>query len=132
MFHINLQFSQVPPVSLTSISLQSFQSLSLSVSQYHQSAMSFLSHLNPTPGFPSYTGPYQVGSVDVEIPVADLEAPSPAPDSTVATTAFRVFYPCEPGTHERPVRWIPNPQRGYVSAYARFLGAGSAFSELFS
>ncbi|KAJ9668393.1 hypothetical protein H2201_001441 [Coniosporium apollinis] len=94
--------------------------------------MSFLSHLNPTPGFPSYTGPYQVGSVDVEIPVTDLEAPSPAPDSTIATTAFRVFYPCEPGAHERPVRWIPNPQRGYVSAYARFLGAGSAFSELFS
>ncbi|KAF2494201.1 hypothetical protein BU16DRAFT_464364 [Lophium mytilinum] len=94
--------------------------------------MSFLSRLNPTPAFPSYTGPYKVGSVDVEIPATDLASPSPAPPSASATVAFRIFYPCEAGSNERPVRWIPNPQRGYVSAYARFLGANSALSHIFA
>ncbi|KAF2808405.1 uncharacterized protein BDZ99DRAFT_419483 [Mytilinidion resinicola] len=94
--------------------------------------MSFLSRFNPTPTFPSYTGPYKVGSVDVEIPATDLASPSPAPPSAPSTVAFRIFYPCEAGSNERPIRWIPNPQRGYVSAYARFLGANSALSHIFS
>lgn len=94
--------------------------------------MSWFSRFNPTPAFPSYTGPYKVGSVDVEIPAADLDSPSSAPDSSLATVAFRIFYPCEPSSHERPVTWIPNPQRGYVGAYARFLGANSAFSDIFA
>lgn len=94
--------------------------------------MSWFSRFNPTPAFPSYTGPYMVGSVDVEIPAADLDSPSPAPNSSLGTVAFRIFYPCEPSSHERPVKWIPDPQRGYVSAYARFLGANSAFSDIFA
>lgn len=94
--------------------------------------MSWFSRFNPTPAFPPYTGPYKVGSVDVEIPAADLDSPSPAPDSSLATVAFRIFYPCEPSSLERPVKWIPNPQRGYVGAYARFLGANSAFSDIFA
>ncbi|OCK85560.1 platelet-activating factor acetylhydrolase [Lepidopterella palustris CBS 459.81] len=94
--------------------------------------MSWFFNFNLTPVLPSYTGPYKVGSVDVEIPATELDSPSPPPDSALPTVAFRIFYPCEPGSHERPVRWIPSPQRGYMRAYARFLGANSAFSDIFA
>ncbi|KAL8939433.1 MAG: hypothetical protein Q9216_003352 [Gyalolechia sp. 2 TL-2023] len=58
--------------------------------------VSFLSSLNPTPAFPSYTGPYQMGTTDVEIPAAELPSPSPTPDSSISTISFRIFYPSEP------------------------------------
>ncbi|KAF2751395.1 hypothetical protein M011DRAFT_394765 [Sporormia fimetaria CBS 119925] len=95
--------------------------------------MPLLHQLNPTPSFPSYTGRYKVGTVDVEIPVRELDSPSPAPSfSKLPTVAFRVFYPCQPDSEQKQVRWIPSPQREYIGAYARFLGANSAFSQFFS
>lgn len=94
--------------------------------------MSWLSSLKPVSSLPEYSGPYKVGSIDVEIPVADLDSPSPAPDSSLSTVAYRIFYPCEPSANDRPVRWIPNPQRGYMAAYARFMGANSAFASVFA
>lgn len=97
--------------------------------------MTLLERLNPTPSFPAYTGPYKVGSVDVEIPTSQLESPSPPPASASAslpTVAFRVFYPAKEESQQKGVRWIPSPQREYVGGYARFLGAGSAFSQIFS
>ncbi|GAB7353145.1 hypothetical protein MBLNU459_g3680t1 [Dothideomycetes sp. NU459] len=95
--------------------------------------MAWFSRLNPTPGFPSYSGPYSVGTVDVEIPTADIPACSTTPESTPSTIAYRIFYPCESESpSSRPVRWIPSPQRQYVSAAAKFFGAGSKFAELFS
>ncbi|KAF2271265.1 uncharacterized protein EI97DRAFT_438000 [Westerdykella ornata] len=96
--------------------------------------MTWLHQLNPTPAFPPYTGRYKVGTVDVEIPVAELDSPSPAPSSAsdLSTVAFRIFYPCHPDSQQRNVRWIPSPQREYVGAYARFLGANGAFSQFFS
>ncbi|KAK7529500.1 platelet-activating factor acetylhydrolase [Phyllosticta citribraziliensis] len=94
--------------------------------------MSWLSSLKPVTTLPEYPGPYKVGSIDVEIPVAGLNSPSPAPDSSISTVAYRIFYPCEPSASDRPVRWIPNPQRGYMAAYARFMGANSAFASVFS
>ncbi|ORY12414.1 platelet-activating factor acetylhydrolase [Clohesyomyces aquaticus] len=93
--------------------------------------MAFLNKLNPTPAFPSYTGPYNVGSTDVEIPVNLLDSPTQF-STDISTVSFRVFYPCTPESHQRAVRWIPSPQREYIGAYARFLGANSAFSQLFS
>jgi len=91
------------------------------------------SHLNPVPSFPPYTGPYAVGTVDVEIPVANLPSPSPAPDPKLSTVHFRIFYPCEePQKHPKRTYWIPDPQREYLGAYARFLGAGPSVAELFS
>jgi platelet-activating factor acetylhydrolase len=93
---------------------------------------SYFSRLNPVPTFPSYTGPYKVGTVDVEIPVAELESPSPAPDDSISTVQYRVFYPCEPDAKGKTATWLPAPQRGYVSAYTRFLGAGSLLAELIS
>ncbi|KAL9596365.1 MAG: hypothetical protein Q9219_005843 [cf. Caloplaca sp. 3 TL-2023] len=93
--------------------------------------VSFLSYLNPTPGFPAYTGPYRVGTTDVEIPAAELPPPSPAPDSNISTVSFRIFYPREPAaTHSKPVYWLPNPQHEYLSAYVRFLGASQRLSAI--
>jgi platelet-activating factor acetylhydrolase len=95
--------------------------------------MSWLNRINPTPAFPTHTGPYKVGSVDVEIPTSELENPSTSsPPGERPTVAFRVFYPAKQESNERGVRWIPSPQREYISAYAKFLGANSAFASLSS
>ncbi|KAJ4988117.1 platelet-activating factor acetylhydrolase [Stagonosporopsis vannaccii] len=95
--------------------------------------MSWLKNINPTPAFPAYTGPHKVGSIDVEIPISELENPSDdAPPADLPTVAFRVFYPCRQDSEQKAVRWIPSPQREYIAAYARFLGANSAFAGVFS
>ncbi|KAI9689968.1 MAG: hypothetical protein M1822_009850 [Bathelium mastoideum] len=89
--------------------------------------------LNPLRSFPTYSGPYSVGSVDAEFPVSELESTHSGPDPDIATVAFRVFYPCETDTKRRkPVRWLPDPQRPFFSAYARFLGAGAALADAIS
>jgi hypothetical protein len=95
--------------------------------------MTWLNSLNPTPAFPAHTGPYKVGSLDVEIPTSQLESPSANPSpGDLPTVAFRVFYPCKQESDQTGVRWIPSPQREYISAYAKFLGANSAFASVFS
>jgi platelet-activating factor acetylhydrolase len=95
--------------------------------------MTWLQNLNPIPAFPPYTGPYKVGSVDAEIPTTELENPSTdAPPADLPTVGFRIFYPCRQDSTQRPVKWIPSPQREYIGAYARFLGANSAFAGAFS
>jgi len=92
----------------------------------------YLSRLSPIPGFPSYTGPNKVGTLDVELPVSQLESPSPAPSDDIPTVQYRIFYPCEPDAKAKSITWIPSPQRGYVSAYSRFLGAGTYLAEFIS
>ncbi|KAK5113925.1 hypothetical protein LTR62_003048 [Meristemomyces frigidus] len=80
---------------------------------------------NPLKYFPEYCGPHQVGTVDVEIPAADLPPPANAPEDAQPTVAFRIFYPCkQPDSDEsdRPVRWIPQPQRATIASFAKFLG----------
>jgi len=78
-------------------------------------------------------GPYSVGTCDCELPVYELEAPSEAPSAEAPeTVSFRIFYPCTRQSSQRAVRWVPNPQRGYLSAYARFVGANNTVSEAFS
>jgi platelet-activating factor acetylhydrolase len=96
---------------------------------------SYLSGLSPVNTFPHYNGKYDVGTVDVEIPVSDLPAASDAPEGAVSTIAFRIFYPCQtPGKSEphRPVRWVPQPQRETINAFAKFLGAGSKLASFIS
>jgi platelet-activating factor acetylhydrolase len=94
-----------------------------------------LSSLSPVNTFPAYKGQYEVGTVDVEIPISELPVASDAPEGAVRTVAFRIFYPCQkPGksdTH-RPVRWIPQPQRQTINAFATFLGAGSKLASFIS
>ncbi|EEY20477.1 platelet-activating factor acetylhydrolase precursor [Verticillium alfalfae VaMs.102] len=84
----------------------------------------YLSQLNPVPTFPDYTGPYKVGTVDVEIPVSELESPSPAPDSAadIYTVSCRIYYPATPDSAGKPISWLPSPQRHHVSAYTQFVG----------
>ncbi|KAH7391134.1 platelet-activating factor acetylhydrolase [Phaeosphaeria sp. MPI-PUGE-AT-0046c] len=94
--------------------------------------MTWLNRINPTPAFPAHTGPYKVGSIDVEIPTSELDNPSTEAANDLPTVAFRVFYPAKQESNERGVKWISSPQREYISAYARFLGANSAFAGLFS
>ena len=90
-------------------------------------ATAWLSSLKPIPSLPDYHGPYEVGTVDVEIPTADLPAPCETPEDAQPTIAFRVFYPCvKPSKNEfdRPVRWISQPQKQIMVALMRFLGLG--------
>ena len=121
--------------------LRSLRALSSSLPQSFKAArvpaaiadMTWLQNLNPVPAFPAYTGAHKVGSIDVEIPTSELENPSAeAPPTDVPTVAFRVFYPCRKDSEQKHVKWIPSPQREYIGAYARFLGANSAFAGVFS
>ncbi|KAM0271141.1 hypothetical protein ACHAQH_009190 [Verticillium albo-atrum] len=84
----------------------------------------YLSQLNPVPTFPDYTGPHKVGTVDVEIPVTELESPSPAPESAsdIYTVSCRIYYPATPDSTGKPISWLPSPQRHHVSAYTQFVG----------
>ncbi|KAK3359864.1 platelet-activating factor acetylhydrolase, isoform II-domain-containing protein [Lasiosphaeria hispida] len=95
---------------------------------------SFLSRLSPVPAFPEYTGPHKVGTVDVEIPVSGLNAPSPTPEgaSDIHTVQFRVFYPAVPESHGKRITWLPAPQRQHISAYSQFLGAGNILASVLS
>src|SRR6266480_5881051 len=94
--------------------------------------VSIFSRLNPIPSFPDYTGPYDVGTSDVEIPTSELESPSPAPDPSISTVQFRIFYPCIKPAKSNPVRWLPNQQREYMGGYLRFLGINPALAESIS
>ncbi|KAK3049682.1 hypothetical protein LTR09_009104 [Extremus antarcticus] len=88
-------------------------------------ASALLSSLNPVNAFPKYHGSYSVGTVDVEVPISDLPSPSEVPEDAQPTIAFRIFYPCvKPASsdQDRPVRWVPQPQRLTIAALMKFLG----------
>ena len=90
---------------------------------------SFLSRFSPIPSFPAYTGPYHVGTQEIEIPVADLPTNSPTPDPDITTIICRIFYPCQ-STKPKAAYWLPSPQGEYFRAYARFLSAGPRLASL--
>ncbi|KAI0881091.1 PAF acetylhydrolase [Annulohypoxylon maeteangense] len=95
---------------------------------------SLLSRLNPIPSFPEYTGPYKVGTADVEIPVSELDSPAPAPDNAadIETVQFRMFYPAHPDAQGKRITWLPAPQRDHLSAYIQFLGVGQLVAQAVS
>lgn len=92
----------------------------------------YFSRLNPAPGFPEYTGPHKVGTIDVEIPVSDLPSPCPGADGTdeIPTVLIRVYYPATPDAKGKRITWLPAPQRQHLSAYGQFLGIGPTVSSL--
>lgn len=94
----------------------------------------YLNKVNPVPILPEYTGPYKVGTIDIEIPVSSLNAPSAAPPNAadIQTVQFRLFYPAQPDSKGKRITWLPAPQRSHVSAYTKFLGFGSVASEIIS
>ncbi|KAK4103990.1 PAF acetylhydrolase [Parathielavia hyrcaniae] len=94
----------------------------------------FVSSLSPIPSFPDYTGPYKVGTVDVEIAVSELVSPSLAPEGAagIQTVLFRIFYPAVPESQGKRVTWLPAPQRLHIASYTQFLGAGSTLASILS
>lgn len=94
----------------------------------------FFSKVNPVPTLPEYTGPYKVGTIDLEIPVSTLNAPSKTPSNAtdIPTVQFRIFYPAQPDSKGKRITWLPAPQRSHVSAYTKFLGFGPVAAELLS
>lgn len=101
---------------------------------YMERVTQYLSKVNPIPTLPDYTGPYKVGTADVEIPVSDLHAPSSAPSNAadILTVQFRIFYPAQPNSNGKRITWLPAPQRSHISGYTKFLGFGSFTSEMLS
>jgi platelet-activating factor acetylhydrolase len=95
---------------------------------------SYLSRFSPVPAFPEYTGPYKVGTMDVEIPVSDLQSPCPTPSTAadISTVQYRIFYPATAESEQRPITWLPNPQRPHVSGYTRFMGIGPKMAQVLS
>jgi hypothetical protein len=95
---------------------------------------SYLSRLSPVPAFADYSGPYKVGTVDVEIPVSELNSPSPTPDvaANIHTVQFRIFYPAAQDSKGKRISWLPAPQRLHVAAYTQFLGLGPMVASVLS
>ncbi|RMY00072.1 hypothetical protein D0868_09205 [Hortaea werneckii] len=94
---------------------------------------SWFSSLNPINSFPRYYGSYEVGTIDVEVPTADIPAVSDAPEGAQPTVSFRIFYPCvKPAKDEedRPVRWVPQPQRINIASVIKVAGALSYLPQL--
>lgn len=76
--------------------------------------------LNPfSPSLPKYPGPYQVGTIEVELPLPS-HLQKTFGQCTVKTLLVRLFYPTTAKTGKRP-RWT-----GYgnytIQGYAKFLG----------
>lgn len=68
---------------------------------------------------PKYTGPYEVGIRDIEVPIprrtfgtfTHKERPGTKVGIAVDTVLFSLFYPCERQAKPKPVAWFPK----YVS-----------------
>ncbi|KAJ6264458.1 hypothetical protein Dda_0604 [Drechslerella dactyloides] len=102
-----------------------------------------LSRLNPVPVFPAYKGPYAVGTIDLELPVAPfveggLSPPCPS-HADIPTVQMRVFYPAklkeDSAKYDRGdgnANWVPSPRKEYFAAYARFCGAGDWLANVLS
>ena len=69
--------------------------------------------LGVTEPYPNYTGPYNVGTLDAEVPIRELVSPGPAPtgSSGIRTVQFRIFYPAKFGSRTAKVGWLPEPRR---------------------
>jgi platelet-activating factor acetylhydrolase len=71
------------------------------------------------PTLPKYPGPFNVGSFDIEVPLATSRK-FEVTETSVETILVRLFYPCEKGGKSRP-SWLPQPSMEYAKGYAAFL-----------
>jgi len=75
------------------------------------------------PSLPKYPGPYQVGSIDVEIPLPDSKK-FDVTGTSVETILVRLFYPADSTTRLAKATapsWLPQPSMEYAKGYAAFL-----------
>ena len=92
-----------------------------------------LPSLNPIPSLPDYTGPYKVGSTEIEIPVSEIPSESPVPDSKITSIKFRVFYPTTSNaTSKKSVPWLPEPHKESMAGFISFTGASPRLQRLLS
>ncbi|KAK2592086.1 hypothetical protein QQS21_010222 [Conoideocrella luteorostrata] len=89
---------------------------------------------------PNYTGPYNVGYMDIEVPARDPRPisnlkRSGKPVLRLDTVLMGVYYPCDVrktidaagGAHKlRRVNWMPGPRIATSKGYAKFLNIPSA------
>jgi platelet-activating factor acetylhydrolase len=92
-----------------------------------------LPSLNPIPSFPAYTGPYKVGSTEIEIPVSEIPSESPVPDSKITSIKFRAFYPTTAdATSKKSVSWLPEPHKESLAGLISFSGASPRLQKILS
>jgi platelet-activating factor acetylhydrolase len=75
------------------------------------------------PSLPKYPGPYQVGSIDVEIPLSDFKK-FDVTATSVETILVRLFYPADSTAglaKATAPSWLPQPSMEYARGYAAFL-----------
>jgi len=75
------------------------------------------------PVLPKYPGPYQVGSIEVEVPLPEVKNFS-LTETRVETVLARFFYPTNfSGSRKRIASptWLPQPATEYAKGYAQFL-----------
>ncbi|KAI1328563.1 PAF acetylhydrolase [Xylariaceae sp. FL0255] len=77
---------------------------------------------------PAYSGPYQVGTIDIEYPVSPTRVLDTArfkgskEDAfELQTVLFTLYYPAQPGkSHKSKHYWIPKPISVTAKGYAKF------------
>jgi platelet-activating factor acetylhydrolase len=75
------------------------------------------------PVLPKYPGPYQVGSIDVEISLPESKK-FEVTETSVETILVRLFYPAAAngdGKKAASPSWLPQPSMAYAKGYANFL-----------
>src|ERR1700735_1184006 len=74
------------------------------------------------PCLPRYPGPFQVGSIDVEIPLSESKK-FDTTETSVETILVRLFYPADANELAKPTApaWLPQPSMEYAKGYASFL-----------
>ncbi|KAH8194751.1 hypothetical protein TruAng_011076 [Truncatella angustata] len=86
---------------------------------------------------PSYSGPYDVGTVDIEVPAAHPRKFSDVVHRETGDAAFEletvmfsIFYPSEKGVKGKGAKhmWIPESGKLYAEGYARFAGINTWFT----
>ena len=74
------------------------------------------------PALPKYPGPYNVGTLELEVPLQETKE-WPATETKTETILVRLFYPAENenGVRRTSPTWLPQPTREYAKGYADFL-----------